>query len=336
MSDTTAFRHPTFGDPFAERVAATNNVAVFDVGDRVQIEVTGRDRQKFLNNFCTNDIKKLSAGQGCEAFVTNIKGKLLGHIFVFAEVESLWIESVASSAAALIAHFDRYLITEDVRMTDRSAEFCEFLLVGPRATELLEQLNVPVGPLPLNGHVASGSSALPLRSARRVDWLEPPTWLLSIPRIDGVAAWQTLTQAGACPAGPEAFHALRIAACFPLYGLDIFEDQFAQEIGRTSRAISFIKGCYLGQEPIARIDAMGHVNRELRRIELSSGPLPTPGTAVLDKPAPDGKPVGQITSAAWSLRSRDADRPLALASLRSGFISPGTLLVVGDAQAVVL
>jgi folate-binding protein YgfZ len=165
--------------------------------------------------------------------------------------------------------------------------------------------------------------------------LELPTRLLSIARVDGDDAWQTLTQAGACPSGAAAFHALRIAAGFPLYGLDISEEQLAQEVGRTSRAISFTKGCYLGQEPIARIDAMGHVNRELRRLEFSTGPLPTPGTVVHDKPAPDGKPIGQVTSAAWSLRSRNDDKPLALAYLRNGFNSPGTKVVVADADAVV-
>ena len=77
---------------------------VFDVSTRTQIEVTGRDRVKFLHNFCTNDIKKLQPDQGCEAFVTNVNGKVLGHIFVFAETESLWLESVAGSAAILLPH----------------------------------------------------------------------------------------------------------------------------------------------------------------------------------------------------------------------------------------
>ncbi len=336
---TTETSRPTRDDPFAERAAANDDVALFDVGDRVQIEVTGRDRLSFLHNFCTNDIKKLQPEQGCEAFITNVKGKVLGHIFVFAEAESLWIESVAGSAATLIAHLDHYLIREDVKLTDRSAEFTEFLLVGPRSAEVLEQLNVPVGELPLNGHSQCrllAPIAMPLRSVRRVDWLDLPTWLLSIGRSDSDAAWHTLTQAGACPSGESAFHALRIAAGFPLYGIDISEEQLAQEVSRSSRAISFTKGCYLGQEPIARIDAMGHVNRELRRLEVSTGPLPTPGMVVLDKPVPDGKPIGQITSAAWSLRSRDDDKPLALAYLRSGFTASGMKVIVGEVEAIVL
>ncbi|TXT38384.1 MAG: folate-binding protein YgfZ [Planctomycetota bacterium] len=130
-------------------------------------------------------------------------------------------------------------------------------------------------------------------------------------------------------------HASRVAAGFPIYGIDITEDNLAQEVGRTELAISFTKGCYLGQEPIARIDAMGHVNRQLCRIELSSGPLPDSGTPVLDKPAPDGKQVGTITSSTWKWQG-DADKPLALAYLRSGFAKPGSQVLVDGHVANVL
>jgi folate-binding protein YgfZ len=331
-------------DLFAERTAAINDVALFDVGDRCQIELTGRDRLKFLHNFCSNDIKKLTAGQGCEAFVTSIQGKALGHIFVFAEAESLWIESVPDSARSLIAHLDRYLITEDVRLTDRSADLTELLLVGSRSAAMLEQLGVPVdqlsvSQLPLNGHFQHDVSDFPLRSLRRVDWFEAPTWLLSIARDDAELVRQRLTHAGAVLAGAQTFHALRIAARFPLYGLDITEDQLVQEVGRTAQAISFTKGCYLGQEPIARIDSMGHVNRELCCLtfpaDAGNVSLPQPGTAIFDQATAEAKQIGQITSSAWSLQSREADHPIALAYLRRSFLKPGSTVTVADRIAVV-
>lgn len=302
---------------------------------RTQIEVTGRDRVKFLHSFCTNDIKKLQPGQGCEAFVTNVNGKVLGHIFVFAERESLWLESVADSAAVLLTHFDKYVITEDVRFADCSTEFAELLLVGPQSAELLEGLGLSVSSLPRYGHLSHGSDALPLRSLRRVDWFNSQTWLLSVPVAQRDELQRTLTQAGARHASNDEVHALRIAAGFPIYGTDITEDNLAQEVGRTPLAISFTKGCYLGQEPIARIDAMGHVNRLLCRLELSSGPLPDSGTPVLDKPAPDGKQVGTITSSTWKWLG-DTDKPLALAYLRSGFAKPGSQFFVDGHVANVL
>ncbi len=308
---------------------------LFDLSTRTQIEVTGRDRVKFLHSFCTNDIKKLQPGQGCEAFVTNVNGKVLGHIFVFAERDSLWVESVANSAATLLPHLDRYLITEDVRFADRSAEFAELLLVGSQSTELLERLGLIVAALPHYGHLANGTATLPLRSIRRVDWLDSPTWLLSIPTAQRNEVQRTLTQAGTQLATEDEFHSSRIAAGFPIYGIDITEENLAQEVNRTALAISFTKGCYLGQEPIARIDAMGHVNRQLCHLEISSGPLPNPGTPILDKPAPDGKQVGTITSSAW-MRLGDAGKPLALAYLRSGFAKVGSRVFVEGHEANVL
>jgi len=308
---------------------------LFDVSTRTQIEVTGRDSVKFLHSFCTNDIKKLQPGQGCEAFVTNVQGKVLGHIFVFAERDSLCLESVTGAAAKLMPHFDRYVITEDVRFADRSTEFAKLLLTGPSSIELLERLGLPVSSLPRYGHLAHGSDGLPLRSVRRVDWFNSPTWLLSMPVAQRDEVRKTLTEAGAGLADDVEFHSLRIAARFPLYGIDITEENLAQEVGRTELAISFTKGCYLGQEPIARIDAMGHVNRQLCRIEISSGPQPTVGATVLDKPAAEDKPIGTITSSA-SKRVGVDDTPLALAYVRSAFAKVGNQVFVDGRSAKVV
>ncbi len=311
------------------------NTFVFDIS-RTQVEVTGRDRVKFLHSFCTNDIKKLQPGEGCEAFVTNVNGKLLGHIFVFAERESLWLDSVGGSAsAALLPHFDKYVITEDVRFTDRSAEFAEFLLAGSSSTELLERLGLSVASLPRYGHLTHESDGLLLRSLRRVDWFDSPTWLLSIPLAQRDKVRETLTQTGVREADNGEVHALRVAAGFPIYGIDITEENLAQEVGRTAQAISFTKGCYLGQEPIARIDAMGHVNRQLCRLELSSGPPPAPGTPIFDKPTSDGKVIGAITSAA-TRGLANADKPLALAYLRSVVAKAGHQVFVDGREANVL
>ncbi len=307
----------------------------FDIS-RTQIEVSGRDRAKFLHSFCTNDVKKLQPGEGCEAFVTNVNGKVLGHIFVFAERDSLWLDSVGgSAAAALLPHFDKYVITEDVRFADRSAEFAEFLLAGSSSTELLERFSLSVSFLPRYGHHSRGTDVLSLRSLRRVDWLASPTWLLSIPVAQRDEVQRVLTRAGVREADNGEVHALRVAAGFPIYGIDITEENLAQEVGRTALAISFTKGCYLGQEPIARIDAMGHVNRQLCRLELASGPPPDSGTPILDKPAPDGKQVGTITSSTWKWLG-DAEKLLALAYLRSSVAKSGSQVFVEGRPATVL
>jgi hypothetical protein len=129
------------------------------------------------------------------------------------------------------------------------------------------------------------------------------------------------------------FHALRIAAGFPLYGSDITEENLAQEVGRTAQAISFTKGCYLGQEPIARIDAMGHVNRQLCRLLFSSDTPPLAGTPVHENATPDAKVIGTITS---SSLNPAMSRAIAMACLRSAFVKSGTEVFVGGQPAKVL
>ena len=309
-----------FGDPAGEYRAARSGAVVFDLSDRTQIEITGRDRAKFLHNFCTNNIKSLQPGQGCEAFVTNVKGRVLGHIFVFAGDESLWIESVAGAAEPLIAHLDKYRIGEDVEFHDRTPESGELLLAGPTSAGLLDKLGVPAASLGLYAHAAAKLGGIPV-SSRRVDWLGVPGFLISASRARMADLWRALCEAAVHPAGSEAFHALRIVGGFPLYGVDISEDNLAQEVARTKRAISFTKGCYLGQEPIARIDALGHVNRELRGLRLESGPRPAAGAAV----SADGQVVGAVTSSAVSPVDGG---PLALAYLKAKHAVAGTLVAV--------
>ena len=98
--------------------ALTRGVGLVDLQSRTQIELTGADRATFLNNFCTNAVRNLSSGRGCEAFVLNVKGHVLGHVFVYAGDNFHVIETVPGQAEALIAHFDRYLIREDVQLSD--------------------------------------------------------------------------------------------------------------------------------------------------------------------------------------------------------------------------
>ena len=314
-----------FGDPAAEYARAQDSAAVLDVSDRTQIEVTGGDRAKFLHNFCTNDVKALRPGQGCEAFVTNVKGRVLGHVFVFAAPESIWLESVAGAEKPLLAHLERYVITEDVVLRGRTADCGELFVTGPRSAASLVALNLPVESLSQLEHVKVESFEHPC-FGRRVDLLGAAGFLLSAPRDDLAALWRRITDGGVRPAGTRAFEALRIEAGYPAYGRDVSDENIAQEAGRTTQAISFTKGCYLGQEPIARLDALGHTNRELRGLRLADRSVPAIGSKVTDSSG--AQEVGRVTSAA--LAYADA-RGVALAYLRKQFITPGTELRVDAA-----
>jgi folate-binding protein YgfZ len=140
---------------------------------------------------------------------------------------------------------------------------------------------------------------------------------------------ERLLEAGAVNCDAAAFDAVRIEAGWPLFGRDITPENLPQEVDRDAYAISFKKGCYLGQETVARIDAMGHVNRKLRRLKFAGDAAPAPGTALL---AGD-KHVGEVTSAAIS---PNFGAPLALGYVRRGHNEPGTRLISSAGEVEVL
>ena len=170
-----------FGDPRKEFHAANSRAVVFDLSHRGHLELTGADRQKFLNGFCTADIKNLKPGEGREAFVTNIKGKVVGHVFVFAGQDSLWLETTADAVQTLMAHLSRYVITEDVNFFPRSDAVGELYLHGPQAAEKLQEFGAKAADLPLYGHIKAqiGENQVTIC---RVDWLNAPGYLLRTPR----------------------------------------------------------------------------------------------------------------------------------------------------------
>ncbi len=304
--------------------SAIHQVAMFRLAGRTQIEFTGVDRASFLHNFCTNHIKGLTAGQGCEAFMTSIKGRILFHVLVFAAEGSLWVETEPGQAPTLIAHLNRYIITEDVQLADRTEEMGQLYLSGARAEGLLSQLfTTPVTLPTLPGQLLQEGVLV-----RRFSWGSAPGFSLVVPRT-ALDIWQSrLLEAGAVVAPPELFEALRIEAGFPRSGVDLSEDHLAQESNRTKLAISFSKGCYLGQEPIARIDALGHVNRLLCGVvtdEPAEFPAGSEVFATRDAPTP----AGLLTSAAvWPL----TNRCLGLGMLRREITRDGAECFVGPSR----
>jgi folate-binding protein YgfZ len=140
-----------------------------------------------------------------------------------------------------------------------------------------------------------------------------------------------MSDRGFVVAGSEAFTSARVEAGLPLFGVDFGEQNFPQEVGRDREAVSFTKGCYLGQETVARIDALGHVNQRLVGVRFGGKEVPDPGLELMHS----GKKVGQVTSVAFSPRS---NAPLALAMVRREANAPGTRLesAVGDCEVVSL
>lgn len=316
---------PDFGNPEAEYQAAAETAAVFDVSDRTQLRMTGPDRRTFFHGFCTNDIKGLQSGFGCEAFLCNVKGRLLGHVFVFADEDSLWIESVPGQGEALTSHLNKYHLVEELELVDRTQERAEFLVSGPQAAQQLSDAGLNVAELEPWRHFMTtlqfGEANFECH-AKRVDIFGSCSFLISTAAEHADSLWQCLTESGIAPAGSSVFESLRIEARFPVYGIDLSDENLAQEAARTKQAISFQKGCYLGQEPIARLNAMGHVNKALAAFLIDASEIPPVGTALLN-PKKEDKEAGRTTSVGWSW---SAGKPIGMGMVRSLFLEPETEL----------
>lgn len=260
--------------------ALVTNGGSISLADWTQVQLTGSDRATFLRNMCTNDIRRLEAGQTCEAFCTNVKGKIVAHVLVIVQDDSLILLTVPEQGSQLITHLDRYVIREDVQLTHISGGPAWHYFVGPLV------------PPPADAYQCSllwpGGYLLPAEVTSKTP---PPD-----PTI---------------PAASPAFTALRVESFWPLFGIDFDESYLPQEINRDSQAISFNKGCYLGQETVARIDALGHVNKKIAVVKFAGEQIPEVGS----KLTKDGADVGTITSSCWSPQFQ---APAAIATIRRG------------------
>jgi folate-binding protein YgfZ len=278
----------------------TKRAGFAELVGRTSIAVTGPDRAAFLQSFTTNDIKRLTPGTGCEAFVTSTQGKTLGHVFVFCEADQIILDTSPDQASSLIAHFSRYVITEEVDFTDQTPNRRVILLAGPEAANAIEHMSGNAAPVELLAHQTAAIAGQNV-TIRRTPYAGSHSFFLEVAAADFNATLAALRDAAVAPCDADAVEVVR------------------QEVGRDRQAISFTKGCYLGQETVARIDALGHVNRLLRGLRFSGPAVPAVGTALLA----GGQPIGHVTSAAWSPR---LSAPLALAYIRRQHAKPGTSL----------
>jgi folate-binding protein YgfZ len=296
---------------------ARDNAAVFDLSGRGLVEVSGKDAVSFLHNLCTNDIKGLPLGAGCEAFFCTAKARVIAHVFVSRlEVggrEVLWLDMVPGLAGKVLRHLDHYHISEEVELADRSAELSQMHLCGPHARQVWERMLIR---LPEHADVVGPLGVFLIGR----DYLGLPGYDLFWARDRAAEARRLLTTAGAAAADADTYEVLRVEAGLPAYGVDITEDRLVMEVGRTRQAISFTKGCYLGQEPVVMARDRGHANRTLLGLRLGDGdPVPA-GTRVLQ----GEDEVGQVTSSLRSPRLLS----IALAYLRRGSQAPGTRVEV--------
>ena len=332
MPHTSPLAHliPADSDPLPGYRAAKESAALFDVSATGKILVTGPEGPKVLHNLCTNDLENLPLGGGCEAYFCDHKAKALFqvrvyHVLVNGEQHALWMDTTPGYNEKLLQHLDRYLISEQAELADRTAEFVQLHVAGPGAADVLGRC---IGEtLPELGEFLHMERSIgdAVVSIRRFDPLGVPGYDLVCLNAAAEGLWRTLEAGGAKPASPEAFELLRVEAGTPVYGVDIDDNRFVMEVAHAARAVSYEKGCFLGQEPIVMSrDRAGHVNRAFLGVKLSER---TAGAGA--KVWRDGKEVGLVTS---SVESPKLSTALALAYIRRGNQEPGTAVEVEDEQ----
>jgi folate-binding protein YgfZ len=319
-----------YGDAAGEYQHARNDAVVFDVSHRGKVEITGADAPSFLHNLCTNDILNLAAFAGCEAFLTTGQAKIVARALVYqipvqGGIKSFWLDLDPGMATKVVGHLDHFLISERVELADRTAGYAQLHLAGPQALAVLRQAFGDIPEL-AELRLAVGDFGTGTYQVRRQDALCLPGYVILCHPEQGEQLWSAIVTAGGRPAGLKTYEVLRIEAGTPRDGVDLDENTLPQESGRTDRAISFTKGCYIGQETIARIRTYGHVNRTLVGLRLDgTGPVAR-GCRVRS----GSTEVGQVTSSVDSPRLGTA---IALAFVRRGQQEPGTALeVVGEAD----
>ena len=280
--------------------------------DSCLVQLTGSDRHQFLHNFCTNEIKELPAAGVCEAFILDGKGKVLFHVHVLNGQDALLLHSMGNDAQAMIEHLDKYLLRDDVQMsvlTDHKSMF----IAGPKSEDALSTSL---------SSTLSQNSVLELSTGGLIAYVDLAGWgYLTI------SSDENLVYSSVVSAGPDALHAVRIENQTPWVGVDIDDSNLPQELLRDEKCISFTKGCYLGQETVARIDAIGRVNRVIALVK-SQGSVKSGSELTLA-----GKSVGKLLSVSWS---PDQACFLALAMVRRPNEKSGTELACGSNMVTVV
>jgi folate-binding protein YgfZ len=285
----------------------------FLLGELTILSLGGTDRLKIANNLCTQDLKSLAPGRIAETFVTDVKGRTLSHGFAMAREDALWFISSPGQGARLVPHFDRYIIREDAAVRDASSDWDAVLFMALEDAEAFSASHPQWGCVVTSVPWVSGGGLVLVPSGRRD--------LLSNEVRDGaIVASDTRTRSG--------WERARIEAFWPWYGIDLDDRNLPQEAGIDARAISFKKGCYLGQETVARLDALGQVQKRLVQLIFEKRPevvLPHSIEA-------DGKEIGTLTS----LADTDHGGAIGLAMVRRSHFAKQTRFVVAGSEAEVL
>jgi glycine cleavage system T protein len=321
-----------YGDELFEyAVVREAGAGVTDLS-RGRFQVSGSEAVQFLNGLITNDMKTLAENQWMTAAFPNVQGRLRGYVRVARIRDGFLIDTEAATHETVLNTIQRFTLAGDFHLTDLTSQTTLLSLQGKQATEILGAV---LGETPLE---------LPTHGVAEIEWQQKSLTVLRATHTaeDGfdilvsadqaTSLWDSFVDAGARPVGHEALDRLRIEAGVPRYGIDMDESNVVTETG-LDEAVSYTKGCYIGQEIIARIKYRGHVAKKLVGLSFQR-PIKIDEDARIK--SADDKEIGRITS---HTLSPHLGCTIALGYVKYDYVAPGTEVRVtssqGDLQAKV-
>jgi tRNA-modifying protein YgfZ len=266
---------------------------LIDLSQRAKLRVTGADRVRFLNGQLTNELRDVKPGETIYACVLTAKGKLCGDLFVTPLEDAFLLDCHPALRETLLARLEKYAISDDVEFSDQTDELALFHTLSPE---------LPTAVLP-EGTVSRSNRF----DGEGQDLLVPVSLKSVVPQLLQEKVLE-----------PEQVETFRIESGMPEWGHELSEDVIPNEAGLDKRAVSYTKGCYVGQEVISRLKSLGHVNRQLSGVQLISGPGLTAGDKLVND---SGQQIGTVTSAAKSERLGGS---IGLAYVKRNFAQPGS------------
>jgi len=321
------------GDWIHEYQAARESVALIDKNYRAYLRFSGPDRVRYLNAILTNNIKDLATGQGIVSLFLNPQGRIQAEIETYAEADRLFCVSYAMIRESLVPALDKFIIMDDVTLTDETENFGTLALEGPRAasvTKAISRLDLAeLQELEFREVLVRG---IPCRITKRSPGGMPSAEFLArrdhLPQL-----WESLHEAasssGGRAIGYTALTALRLEQGIPWFGYDFGDKQIPHEAGLQDSHISYTKGCYTGQEIVERVRSRGQVNRVRVLVKFDTAEPPAAGSPLLT----EGKEAGHVTRAAFSPALRTA---IGMAYVRRENSAAGSEMFCAEAKATVI
>jgi tRNA-modifying protein YgfZ len=296
----------------AEYRALTESCGLVDRSERGKLALTGSGAKEFLAGQVSNDIEALSPGSGCYAAFLTPKGKMLGDLRILDLGDELHLDTERVALQALFDMIRRFKIGYDVELHKRTVERALLSLIGPTARRIVNAEGLPDTEHASVRAQIGGMQAVLVRTDAGID--------IICDVADSSVVGEALLQAGAQPVSEAAAEIVRVEHGRPRYGVDLDDTVIPQEAGLNERAVSFTKGCYVGQETVARLHYRGKPNRHLRGLRLSAPVEPGAELRLGERV------VGHLTSAVLS----PTHGPIGLALVRREAEPGSTVSVNGD------